>query len=149
MKKILLIEDDNFKAESLETFFSEFMFDCEIEIRTNLAESIEIINKQKFDWVMVDMSIPSHPIVSGEGAPVSFLTGGLDVILELQALGRSDKCIIVTQYPEIEICGQFFHINEATHQINVNLGCSIVGCIEYADNSTSWKQNLKVLLLSL
>ena len=149
MKKILLIEDDNFKAESLETFFYNFMPDCIVEIRTNLVESIEIINTQNFDWVMVDMSIPSHPIVPGEGAPVSFLTGGLDVILELQALGRSDKCIIVTQYPEIEICGQFFHINEAAHQININFGCSIVGCIEYADNNISWKENLEALLLSL
>ena len=149
MIDILIIEDDNFKAESLESFFSEFIPFCKIKIRTNLVESIEIISQQEFDWVMVDMAIPSHPIVSGEGAPVSFLTGGLDIILELQALNRQDRCIIVTQYPEIEVCGQFFNIKDATEEINKSLGCSIVGCVEYAESDAGWKDNLKVLMLDL
>lgn len=144
--KILVIEDDNFKADSISSFLSVKYSGSNITVKTNLAESIEIINLEEFNYVMVDMAIPSHPIVSGEGAPISFLTGGLDVILELNALERADECIILTQYPEIEICGQFYHINEAKNMIETLLGCSVLGCLEYSENGTNWKTSLENLL---
>lgn len=144
--KILVIEDDNFKADSISNFLSLKFVNSSIIVKTNLAESIEIINLENFNFVMVDMAIPSHPIVSGEGAPISFLTGGLDIILELNALERSDKCIILTQYPEIEISGQFYHINEAKDMIKELLGCSVLGCFEYSENGTNWKTSLENLL---
>ncbi|WP_286748805.1 hypothetical protein [Marinobacter sp. UBA2688] len=77
---------------------------------------------------------------------MSLLSGGLDILLEIDALGRGDLCVVVTQYPEIEIAGRFFPVEEASEQIRELLGCDVLECIEYSEGCNRWKQKLKGLL---
>lgn len=147
MIKILLIEDDSFKAKSLRDFISSVLLDkMSINEVSSLVEAINQINQDSFDLVLIDMAIPSHPIISGEGSPMSLLTGGLEVLLELKFLERSDSCVIITQYPEIELSGKFFSIQQASSAIKEQLNCDVFACIEYLEGSENWKiALLKVL----
>ncbi|MBF4437269.1 response regulator, partial [Vibrio anguillarum] len=110
MKNILIIEDDSFKADSLEQFLIQYNSKADIKIAGSLAEAINSVNREVFDLILVDMAIPSHPSVAGGGAPTSLLTGGIDVLLELNYLNRKDPCIVVTQYPDIDISGKFYDL---------------------------------------
>lgn len=55
-----------------------------------------------FDLVVLDMAIPSHPTAPGEGSPVSFLTGGLDVLLELSARNPSSRCMLILSFRRLK-----------------------------------------------
>jgi len=146
MIKILLIEDDSFKAKSLQDFVSSVLRDVSINNASSLVEAIDQVSQEPFDLVLIDMAIPSHPIISGAGSPISLLTGGLDVLLELKSLERSDPCVIITQYPEIELSGQFFPVQQACREIKTQLDCEVLACIEYSEGSESWKAALLDIL---
>lgn len=146
MIKILLIEDDGFKAKSICDFVNIMLINMDIKIVSSLVEAINSISQEVYDLVLVDMAIPSHPIVSGGGAPMSLLTGGLDVLLELNSLDRNDQCVIITQYPEIEISGQFFSVQRAGLEIKKQLNCDVLACIEYSEGADDWKKALGKVL---
>lgn len=142
----LLVEDDNFKARSIQDFISSILRNTKINITGSLVEAIDAINRDVYDFVIVDMAIPSHPTIPGGGAPMSLLTGGLDVLLELKALDRTDPCIIITQYPEIEISGKFFSIQQAGGEIKTHLNCDVLACIQYFEGAENWKSALGEVL---
>lgn len=144
--KILLIEDDSFKSESIVIFLNELYPGALLDICSSLSEGIDYVNKTIYDYVLVDMAIPSHPIEPGGGSPLSLLTGGLDIILELKYMERKDSCIIITQYPDLELCGQLFSLDEAVEQLQVQLGCTVLACIEYNEGSVRWQYDLQMAL---
>ncbi|WP_154172957.1 response regulator [Vibrio metoecus] len=149
MKNILIVEDDSFKADSLKSFLLGFHSQSQIQVVGSLVEATAIINKKVFDLILVDMAIPSHPSVAGGGAPKSLLTGGIDVLLELRYLNRSEPCIVVTQYPDIEISGSYYDLNKATNELKVQLDCNVIACIEYKEGDSSWEESLKNILDSI
>jgi CheY-like chemotaxis protein len=140
LTRILIVEDDSYKREGVETLLREL-------IRTPITvESCDAIStarlalaRDKFDLVIVDMSIPSHPPVVGEGSPFSFPSGGLDVLFEIDELGHSSKCIVLTQYPEIEMDGVLVPVASATEQIEIKFGIRVAACIQYFEDNPSWK----------
>lgn len=149
MKPILIIEDDSFKANSLTEHIQQNVVGAKITIATNLADAVEMVNHNIYELVIVDMAIPSHPTVHGGGSPISLLTGGLDILLELKELDRNDPCIIVTQYPDIEICGDFYPLSKAKEEIKKLLDCDVITCIAYSEGSTDWKVAIKEELLKI
>jgi len=144
--KILLIEDDGFKSESIIYFINHLYPSSFLNVCSSLSEGIEYVNNNIYDYVLVDMAIPSHPIEPGGGSPLSLLTGGLDIILELKFLDRNDSCIIITQYPDLELCGQLYSLDEAVEQLWTQLGCKVLACIEYNEGSENWKYYLRAVL---
>jgi CheY-like chemotaxis protein len=139
MKPVLIIEDDSFKANSLTEHIENIISDAVISIATNLTDAVEMVNNNTYSLIILDMAIPSHPTVSGGGSPMSLLTGGLDILLELKELERDDPCIIVTQYPDIEICENFYPLGKAKEEIKNLLDCDVVTCISYSEGSMDWK----------
>lgn len=149
MSKILIIEDDSFKLENLAAFINTAVDNAEIDFVSCVASAVRMVQQEEFDLIILDMALPSHPVVSGGGAPMSLLTGGLEILFELHSLGRNDPCIIVTQYPEIEITGRFFPVESAAAVIKARFSCEVVGCIQYAEESNGWKRELAALLKDL
>lgn len=140
--KVLIIEDDDYKADNLAKFTKDTFAAVTISNARSLAEAIDEIDNSNFDLIFVDMAIPSHTPAPGEGAPISFLTGGVDVLLELSELGRKDKCIVITQYPSIEISGEHYALNKAPKMFKQRLNCDVLDCIYYVEGSSQWKYDL-------
>ena len=145
--KVLLVEDDEHKRVRIE----QALHDCapvEVFVAESLYDAINLLDSGPFDLVVLDMAIPSHPTAPGEGSPVSFLTGGLDVLLELSVRGRSDPCIIITQFPEIEISQVFYPVPQAAAAISEQLEYQVIECIAYTSESESWILQFRALLRS-
>lgn len=146
MMQVLLIEDDGFKEKSLTDFIFSMVEQVIITSAPSLVDAIEAIDHKVYDLILIDMAIPSHPIISGGGAPISLLTGGLEVLLELASLERTDPCVIVTQYPDIEISGSFYNVDDAGLVIKASLGCDVIDCIQYSEDSGDWKIKLSAVI---
>lgn len=141
--KILIVEDDNYKLERIREFSESVLGKLEVDTSSNLRDAKLAVNSRSYDLIYVDMAIPSHPTTAGQGAPVSFSTGGLAVIMELAEIGRSDPCIIITQYPDIEISGQYIHISLVKDKLPDLLECEVAACILYETDSMAWKEELR------
>lgn len=144
--KILLVEDDEHKRVGIEQALRGCGNSVDIHIAESLYDAIHALDIGPFDLVVLDMAIPSHPTAPGEGSPVSFLTGGLDVLLELSVRERSDRCIIITQFPEIEISQVFYPVSYATSAIKDQLDYDVIDCIAYTGESESWLNQFRTLL---
>ena len=144
--KVLIIEDDDYKADNLAKFTKNVFKTVVIVKAQSLAEAIDEIDNSVFDFIFVDMAIPSHTPAPGEGAPISFLTGGIDVLLELSALGRTDSCVVITQYPSIEISGEHYSLNKAPQIFKEQLDCEVLKCIYYVEGSSQWKDELNKVI---
>ena len=78
MFKLLIIEDDNFKMETLIDLVKSSITNVNTQCVSDVASAISAVDQTKYDLIIIDMALPSHPTVSGEGSPMSLLTGGLD-----------------------------------------------------------------------
>ncbi|MNC07525.1 hypothetical protein D3C75_550780 [compost metagenome] len=146
---ILIVEDDSFKAKSLKDFMAMTYANPSLRVAPSLVDAIEAVSESSYDLILVDMAIPSHPAISGEGSPLSFLSGGLDVLLELNSLERKDPCIVVTQYPEIQIGGKLYALKDAAAHIRSYLGCDVKECIMYNEDSKEWKEEMMRVISTL
>lgn len=145
---MLLVEDDEHKRRSIVAALRQCDPQGEIVVAESLYTGIQSIDSTPFDLVVLDMAIPSHPPVPGEGSPVSFNTGGLDILLELESRGRSDRCIVITQFPEIEISQVFYPVEVAAAAIEKELGYRVIGCIAYSGQDGDWFKQFTDLLIN-
>ncbi|MDO8729421.1 MAG: response regulator [bacterium] len=149
MKNVLIIEDDSFKSDNLATFLKANIGNANISLASDVASGVSAVERKIFDLIIIDMALPSHPVVSGGGAPMSLLSGGLEILFELRSLDRTDFCIIVTQYPEVEISGNYFPVEKAAAAIKTHFDCDVGACIEYAEASNAWKFELINLIKNI
>lgn len=146
MFKILIVEDDEFKLSSLIQFLEKNLRLTEIFKATNLYDATIIIDSINFDLILLDMSIPSHPLEIAGGTPKSLPIGGLQIIFELKSLKRMDDCIIITQYPDIEICGSHYPVKQAENYIFKHYNYKVLKCIQYSEGAAAWEIELKKVL---
>ena len=150
MKKILVVEDDHFKSEEISGIISASSANKPLVWHsTNVAAAIGMIRSHSFDLIILDMALPSHPLVAGGGAPLSQLTGGLEVLFELQSLDRNDPCLVITQFPEIEMCNNFYSVQSAASALMDNFDIAVLACLEYTIGGGDWHSQLTNIIKNL
>lgn len=141
--KALLVEDDEFKKNAIRQEISQLGLDIIFEVEKSVQGAIESIkNHEHFDLILLDMALPSHNLIRGKGAPVSMLSGGMEVIMELGYMNRKDKIIVLTQYPEIEIDQTLYSLTEAQEIIETEYEVSLLGIIRFKRETDDWKKSL-------
>ncbi len=69
-------------------------------------------------------------------------SGGLEVLLELSYLGRIDRVIIITQYPEVEIEGKLVPLAKVSKEIKTIIDVNLLGVIQFDKYTTNWKKDI-------
>lgn len=144
--KILIIEDDDYKEKNISKYVKKRYSECQVTLSVSLAEAIDEIDNNVYELIFVDMAIPSHTAQQGEGAPMSLLTGGVDILLELADMDRNDRCVVLTQYPSIEISGEHYPLEEAPSHFKTLLNCDVLACIHYVEEDLTWINELNKVL---
>lgn len=146
----LIVEDDQFKMEGIRSLLSETfsdrikIFECQA-----LASATSLLASQEFDLAIIDMSIHSHEPQAGAGSPFPLSSGGLDVLFEIVSTGNNTHCIILTQYPDIEIESLPIPVDLAKKEILEKFDIEVAGCIRYLEDDSQWKIEIVSVLESL
>lgn len=148
--KCLIVEDDQFKMEGIRTHLKE-IFGDQIDIHEcqARASAVSLLEKNVFDLAIIDMSIHSHEPKAGAGSPVPLSSGGLEVLFEINHRGTDTDCIILTQYPDIEIESLPIPVSQAKNEILLKFDIVVAGCIRYVENDNKWKEDLNLILEQL
>ena len=148
--KCLIVEDDKFKLDSVRIFLHEALPGrFEITESGALSSATCALAANRFDLMIIDMSIPSHEPKAGAGSPVPLPNGGLDVLFEANYLNQDAVCVVLTQYPDIPIEGLPVPIELAAAAIATKFGIIIAGCLKYSETEDEWKLQLKKVLETL
>lgn len=148
--RCLIVEDDPFKMEGIRTHLKD-VFAGRIEIIEcqALSTAASLLASSKFDLAIIDMSIHSHEPEAGAGSPFPLSSGGLDVLFEINYSGSNTPCIILTQYPDIEIEGAPIPVEVAQQEILEKFDIEVAGCVRYLESDNRWKAEVTSILEKL
>lgn len=148
--RCLIVEDDPFKMEGIREHLKEIFADrIEIVECHALSTATSLLTSFKFDLAILDMSIHSHEPEAGAGSPFPLSSGGLDVLFEIAYSGSNTPCIILTQYPDIEIEGLPIPVEMAQQEILEKFEIEVAGCVRYLENDNRWKIEVTSILEKL
>lgn len=147
--RCLIVEDDPYKLDGIQTYLnSVFAGKLDISVCQALASAKALLNSETFDLAIIDMSIHSHEPEAGSGSPFPLQSGGLDVLFEIlySKNGVNTHCIILTQYPDIDIESIPIPVEQAKKEILDKFDIDVAGCVRYLENDNQWKENLHLIL---
>ncbi|MDO8909518.1 MAG: hypothetical protein Q7W55_13590 [Pseudohongiella sp.] len=120
------------------------IFECQA-----LASASSLLGMHRFDLAILDMSIHSHEPEAGAGSPFPLSSGGLEVLFEIEHVGLNTHCIILTQYPDIDIEEIPIPVEAAQKEILDKFDIRVAGCVRYFQNDDSWELEVSSILEKL
>lgn len=138
--KGLIIEDDQIKASKIANFINEKLPDYKLIHRKSYQSGIKQIFEGDFDFILLDMSIPTYDQDTGtfSGKPRNF--GGRDILKEMKRHKKYSKVLVVTQYNEFD--GGSLSIKELDSQLKEKYPELYYGYIYYKSGQTDWQENI-------
>jgi len=137
--KILIVEDDSYKFTQICALVKSTIPTAEITHFDSVHGVVRYLRKEIPDKLILDMALPTHPPVAGEGSPVSMSSGGVEVLLELRRLQINDLPIaILTQYPDFEIEDDYYELVDAPDALFRHYGLKNIVSVYYEHGDTEW-----------
>lgn len=139
---ILIVEDDEHKSSQIIEILNNIKHPySERMIVDNVRDAVIFLTNSTPNKIVLDMSLPSHKALHGQGTPVPLPTGGMEVLFELMQKGLTELSILIlTQYPEIEIEEEPIPVNESAEALKIEYGLSkIQACYYDHISSECWK----------
>lgn len=139
MIKILLVEDDEFKAADALKVLDDVVPDHEARRAASVSAALKTISQEDFDCIVLDMSLPTFDLSGpgGGGSPQG--QGGLEVLRLARHLLIKSDFIILTQYPDIDIDGREVPLKMASKSLRLKFELNVIDCILYEFDWEAWK----------
>jgi len=140
---LVLVEDDHYKSEQILKIIRNSSYkDDDIQIFDNVKDAVVFCKNIIPDKLILDMSLPSHKALPGQGTPLPLPTGGFEILFELKSRNLMDiSILILTQYPEIEVEDEPIPVSESAEVIKDEYGFTeLYACYYDKDNSENWNE---------
>lgn len=142
MRKILIVDDDNYKRNNIISLLQNMSEDFVIKDEKALNPGLCKLSEENFDIVLLDMSLPMFDLSESKNFE-SF--GGLTFLEEMKRTNTNIPTIIITQY---EIFGE--GSSQRTSD-DINKMCkekfqNYKGLIVYSSSNSDWKEVLVKML---
>lgn len=109
---------------------------------TGLKEMIS----NKYDLIILDMSLPNYDILSSEKSGKDRTYGGLDLLHEMRRRKITTKVIIITQFDIFGEIGEKKGLTQLIKEIEDCGFSNFMGLIYYDATSNDWEVELNKLL---
>jgi CheY-like chemotaxis protein len=137
---ILIVEDDPFKYAQVKAVVLSVVPTAEVVYFGSVHGAVQYLKHSGLpDKIILDMSLPTHTAIQGEGNPVSLGSGGVEVLLTLRRLRKfSIPVAILTQYNDFEIEDEFYTLADAPAALSICYGMDNVIAVLYEHDSVTW-----------
>lgn len=145
---LLLIEDNDIKFNILSEFLHDLEKDMSITRAASYQAGIQTITGQKFDYVLLDMTLPVSDL-NYSPIGVEFLTFGGQLLLRECTRKKIDsKIIVISQYNTFIRDNKELSFEQLKNEINSKFHSLVVDCIQLDRSTDVWKHELQALLFS-
>lgn len=144
--RILLIEDDEIKRNQINRFLLESLKKADIKIAKSLQSGLKAIINNDFDFILLDMTMPTFDIGLDEdgGRPRAY--GGREILQQMARRQILIPVIVVTQFDRFGKGADSLTLSELDEQLKFIYKNNYLGCIFYNSAVDSWKKDLKRLI---
>ena len=140
--KIIIIEDDPNKAHQIISFLKEELKFSEIIYKKSYQSGLKELYENNFDFVLLDMSLPTYDINPGEDAYKFRHVAGYDILNELKRKKRAAKVIIMTQFERFGEGKQYISLINLKMVLRKEFSENYLITISYHPGRTTWKEEL-------
>lgn len=143
---ILLIEDNNIKADIVTTRIREFSPSSLLSRAASYQSGVEALVKTKFDVVILDMTLPVSDL---DQSPVGmdFLTfGGEMVLRECKRRKIVAKIILLTQYDSFVCDDREVAFDELRARLLKEYSTLVLECVHMNRSEETWWNNIKTII---
>jgi len=143
--KILLVEDDQFKARRLEKLLKSFDQTAQVEWTHSVTSSTQALERAPRDLVVLDMSLPTFDVGPREsgGKPQGF--GGREVMRFMLHNDIETPVIIVTQFEKFGEAGKETDLPTLADSLRTEFPALFRGVVYYDAASEKWRDELRRL----
>jgi CheY-like chemotaxis protein len=147
--KILIVEDSDYKIQSLQTFLKRLELDSQLMIARSFQGGKRALKEFRPDLLLLDMTLPTSERQDGqlEGRTRNF--GGRELLAEMEFLGYQCKVIVITQFDHFGEPPNTITLKELLDQLEAQFPHSYIGGVYYSNVDSTWQSQLKGLLKKL
>lgn len=155
--RILVVEDETPKRESVSEVIANIGFDCTIKFAMSVRSATRLLQLEQFDFIVLDMSLPTFDVTEDEfgGRPQGF--GGVEVIRHLEREELTLPIAVVTAYEAFSVVeesegssvGKEVSLAELSEDLRNEFPGYPISVIKYDTVVDDWKSLLSSVINTL
>jgi CheY-like chemotaxis protein len=140
---LLIIEDDKNKINHVLEYISKEFSDWSITVKKSYQGGLKAIFKNQYDFIVLDMSLPTFDTSSLEDGYKFRPFGGKEILHEMKRKNISIPTIVFTQFESFGEGDNFTVLDELKNELSSNFPMTYKGTVYYSASETTWKNELK------
>ena len=150
--KILLIEDNDGKRDRIKEFLLRSGKVTTVEERRSYNSGIRALMADRFDLVLLDMSLPTYDKTEREPGGSMRVFGGMDILSQMKR--RTIKCpvVVVTQFDFFDTfdgSGKKLSLAAVKEELEREYKGNFWGLVSYNASKGDWENDLANLLATI
>ncbi len=147
MKRLLLIEDDEYKATQIRNFLAKQGY--ELDLRMAFQSGMRAVMQGSYDLLLLDMSIPTFDPAGVNRGSRHRPFGGKDVLRELKRRELDIPVVVVTQYSVFGEGRENITLEELNGSLRDEFDGIYRGLVYFDASSLDWTLKLTEMLRGL
>jgi DNA-binding NarL/FixJ family response regulator len=143
---ILLIEDDHKKMDDIKSFVESKFPDMQLTIKQSYQSGLRTIIQDKFDLLLLDMSLPTWKSIELEDMGSFEKFGGVNIMKEMQRRKIIVKTILITMFDDFGEGDSSITLPQIDEYLRSDFSNFYLGYIFYNSRSTDWTEKLRTYL---
>jgi len=147
--KTLIVEDNDIKYKKISDFLEDNFKEFTVTRKSSYSSAVKYIKEEAFDFLILDMSLPTYDRVGLESGGRVRIFGGKEIASQLKRKSITTPFIILTQYDSFTTDNKTIKISDLESEFLENYGSQFHGTIYFDAINISWKCNLESVLKDL
>lgn len=140
--KILIIEDNPHKLDRIVLNIKENFLSVDVSVSRSFSSGVKKALAEKFDVIVIDMSLPTYDRSDLEAGGRNRPFGGLEIVRKLQRKSISSKILFITQYESFSDHGRTYTFETLNAVVKNECKDFFLGFIMYDSSRTKWKEEM-------
>ena len=144
--KILLVEDDSNKMSSIRAELHRVRPDAMVVGARSYQSGMKQLMHESFDFVLLDMSLPTFDIRPGEDGFQVDAFAGREILTEMERKGVRASTAVITMFETFGEGGDLMTLEELDKELAQKFPSVYRGAIYYNSSEINWKESLSKFL---
>jgi len=140
----LLVEDESPKLAHIRRFMRESFSYVSIIDALSVSSAIEAIDDHEFDFLLLDMSLPTFDVGQGEtgGRPQGF--GGIEILRYIEMSGLNLQTIVLTGYEAFpDETGEIIDLETLRRRLVDEFPGTVKDVFHFSSSLEGWRKSLR------